>query len=455
MGKITLTNIAEELAARSGVSKDITDNFIRAVVDAIEKGLLEDNLVKIKGLGTFKLTEVSERGSVDVNTGERITIKGYRKVTFTPDSAMKEFVNRPFAHFEPTELNEGYPADDSAIEEEENPTVGDEEFTVPVLSDCQSNGAEDKELKSPEKEVTGDCKSTVTEDSPEEDSVAMEEDSVADSQSVVTEERSVEESTVEEGVVEEPSSFLIAEDRDIKEAIIGEEHEDTIEAEAPVYNVSEPKDKRSSRKSGLGWVLVLLLLILVGGTYYLTIADQDTLIGNHDADTDEYNDMMAIPNLEEELSKEWGDKPKVKKQLKTKTYERAEDVATKESEKNEGGEQIDTKAPSVESEKAPATIQPAVVRSATDTKFCSVILTESLETKTVRDITPSDTTDYVIDGTLVTHELKNGETIIQLAKRYYGDKRLWPYIVKYNEMKDYNNVAIGQEVNIPVLKNKE
>ena len=76
------------------------------------------------------------------------------------------------------------------------------------------------------------------------------------------------------------------------------------------------------------------------------------------------------------------------------------------------------------------------------------------KSKTIKDITPADTTDYIIEGTLLTHELKNGETIIQLAKKYYGDKRLWPYIVKYNWMKDYNNVAIGQMINIPVLKDK-
>ena len=108
MGKITLINIAEELASRSSLDKATADNFIHAFIETIEKGLYEDNLVKIKGLGTFKLMEVSDRGSIDVNTGERITIKGHTKVSFTPDSAMKEFVNKPFAHFEPTELNDAY-----------------------------------------------------------------------------------------------------------------------------------------------------------------------------------------------------------------------------------------------------------------------------------------------------------------------------------------------------------
>ena len=87
-------------------------------------------------------------------------------------------------------------------------------------------------------------------------------------------------------------------------------------------------------------------------------------------------------------------------------------------------------------------------------KFCSVTITESLDAKTIKDITPADTTDYLMEGTLVTHQLKRGETLILLSKKYYGDKRLWPYIVKYNWMKDFNHVAIGQMVNIPVLKDK-
>ena len=115
MRKISLSNIADELASKSGLPRDVADNFMHAFVEAIEKGLQDDNLVKIKGLGTFKLQEVSDRGSIDVNTGERITIKGHRKVTFTPESAMKELVNRPFAHFEPTELNDGYPSDDEPV----------------------------------------------------------------------------------------------------------------------------------------------------------------------------------------------------------------------------------------------------------------------------------------------------------------------------------------------------
>lgn len=142
MGKITLTNIAEELALKSGLSKDAADNFMRAIVDTIEKGLHDDNIVKIKGLGTFKLMEVSDRGSIDVNTGERITIKGYTKVTFTPDSAMKEFINRPFAHFEPTELNEGF-QDEELIVDEGQAAANTEELEEATSTPLPANADSD------------------------------------------------------------------------------------------------------------------------------------------------------------------------------------------------------------------------------------------------------------------------------------------------------------------------
>jgi nucleoid-associated protein YgaU len=84
----------------------------------------------------------------------------------------------------------------------------------------------------------------------------------------------------------------------------------------------------------------------------------------------------------------------------------------------------------------------------------AIVFTESLAAKNIKDITPADTTDYLIAGTQSTHTLQSGETIIQLARKYYGDKRLWPYIVKYNHVTDFNKVGVGMEIKIPVLKAK-
>lgn len=104
--KLLLQDISDYIAQQEGISKKDADTFVRAFFEVIEQGLLEENFVKIKGLGTFKLVTVSERESVNINTGERFQISSHTKVTFTPDSSMKELVNRPFAHFETVDLSD-------------------------------------------------------------------------------------------------------------------------------------------------------------------------------------------------------------------------------------------------------------------------------------------------------------------------------------------------------------
>ena len=104
--KITQIELAARMAKRTGFTKQDSENFVRMFFETVREGLLQDKLVKIKGLGTFKLIEVSDRESVNVNTGERIRIVGHTKVTFTPDNALRDQVNRPFAEFETVVLNE-------------------------------------------------------------------------------------------------------------------------------------------------------------------------------------------------------------------------------------------------------------------------------------------------------------------------------------------------------------
>ena len=110
--KITQQEIAARLAGRTGGTKADAEAFVRLFFDTIRDGLMQDKLVKVKGLGTFKLIEVSDRESVNVNTGERIRIEGHTKVSFTPDNALRDRVNRPFAGFETTIINDATPQQD-------------------------------------------------------------------------------------------------------------------------------------------------------------------------------------------------------------------------------------------------------------------------------------------------------------------------------------------------------
>ena len=431
MGKISLSNIAEELAVKGGISREAADNFMRAFVETIEKGLQEDGMVKVKGLGTFKLQEVSDRGSVDVNTGERITIKGYRKVTFTPDSAMKELVNRPFAHFEPTELNDGYPADEELVASDD--TADDNEGV----------------------EVVEEVVETLAEETVAEDTAVVVETMVVAPQEEVVEtaeplpavepemDEPVAEDTVEE-VTEEAAEQPIAEAEEApkQEAV-------PIQEAAPAQ---EPKKRRGCGCWVALFVLLALAAILAFAFGWFTLPESDDT--QHEEVTEEYGDIVVKPNLEEELGAEWGDEPKVEQQLPVKKEETPTTVGSQSDSAAQADQQTDntvlkTSVPIAVENAKPQVKEPE--KPVAESGLCAVTLTESLKAKAVKDITPADTTDYTMAGTLVTHELKRGETIIQLANKYYGDKRLWPYIVKYNRMKDFNNVAIGQKIEIPVL----
>ena len=117
MDKFTVQQLADILIRKNRLSENEAQAFVCAIFDVIKEGLEADRQVKIKGFGTFKIIDVDPRESVNVNTGERVLIGGHQKITFTPDSVMKEMVNRPFSQFETVILNDG--VDFSDVEKEE------------------------------------------------------------------------------------------------------------------------------------------------------------------------------------------------------------------------------------------------------------------------------------------------------------------------------------------------
>lgn len=112
MSKVSLSDLAQRLAEKSGISLQDAELFIRKMFDVANEGLQSDKLVKMKWLGTFKVMAVKDRESVDVNTGERIIIEGRDKISFTPDNILKEIVNKPFAQFETVVVNDGVDFDE-------------------------------------------------------------------------------------------------------------------------------------------------------------------------------------------------------------------------------------------------------------------------------------------------------------------------------------------------------
>lgn len=118
--RINIQNLIDLFAEKKGLSKKDAETFLKEMFALIEQVLETDKYVKIKGFGTFKLIDVDSRESVNVNTGERIEIKGHTKISFTPETSIRDQINKPFSHFETVILNEGAVFDDMNPGEEDD-----------------------------------------------------------------------------------------------------------------------------------------------------------------------------------------------------------------------------------------------------------------------------------------------------------------------------------------------
>lgn len=179
---MTIQDIANVLVEKNNLSQAEAEAFVTAIFEIVEAGIETDKLVKIKGLGTFKVVNVDARESVNVNTGERVIIDSHDKITFTPDSMMKELVNKPFSSFETVVLNEGIEFEDTPVQEdgeqiEENVTADEAKADV-----IEPEKVVEKTIQSEdgaEPEVASIVSDTVEEDIPsqsENESIPAEEE---------------------------------------------------------------------------------------------------------------------------------------------------------------------------------------------------------------------------------------------------------------------------------------
>lgn len=121
MERISIQDLAlSVLPSKRGMKKKDAERFATTLFEVVKEGLASDRVVKIKGLGTFKMIDIDARESINVNTGERVVIESHDRITFTPDSTMKEVVNRPFSQFETVVLNDDVEFDDSPVFEGES-----------------------------------------------------------------------------------------------------------------------------------------------------------------------------------------------------------------------------------------------------------------------------------------------------------------------------------------------
>ncbi len=166
MGRLSIEELSAVLSDKNGLSKQDAQKFVSAIFDLIQEGIERDRLVKVKGLGTFKVIGVDARESVNVNTGERVLIDSHSKISFIPDATMKELVNKPFSSFETVVLNEGVEFDDMP--------GGQEPETATTLEDDASDMIDEPNVTEEEKEEPVLTTDVIVEESEQEAEVQME-----------------------------------------------------------------------------------------------------------------------------------------------------------------------------------------------------------------------------------------------------------------------------------------
>lgn len=287
MSKNSLNGLADKLAEKSGLSQIEAELFIRKMFDVCHQGLAADKIVKMRWLGTFKVTSVKERESVDVNTGERIVIEGRDKISFTPDNILKEIVNRPFAQFETVIVNDGVDFEsidkkyEDSLEDEEQeeslekpkPIIEVVEPTETPLPDVVSEETTQAEaVSSSEPTTSGVIDFLDVPENPSEDSsvVVIGEDSTIEPQTTVSQEVPTEEipSSVSDDIQadsrEENSNAEIEAETD---AEIGADAEIEAETDAEIGADDEVEIRR--RHFIIPKYVVIIasftLLLLIGG----------------------------------------------------------------------------------------------------------------------------------------------------------------------------------------------
>ena len=251
--KITLQDLINLFSEKQGMNKKDAEVFVRTMFELIEEALATEKYVKIKGLGTFKLTEVDSRESVNVNTGERIEIQGHTKISFTPDVTMKELINKPFSHFETVVLNEGVELEDTPVETPEE-IVQEEIISETIIA--EEPAIVEEPQPEPIVETPAEEETIVEEPTIEEQTIdeLISEETIEEE--TIEEKTIVEESTIEEPVAEEP----ITEEPVITEVQTSEETEKYVSTE-------EKKVKNTNRI--LWGVIVVLVLIILFGVYWM------------------------------------------------------------------------------------------------------------------------------------------------------------------------------------------
>ena len=426
MGKYSITQLATILVKKNGISNDEALKFVTAIFDIVKEGLETDKLVKIKGFGTFKIIDVDPRESVNVNTGERVLINGHQKITFTPDSVMKEMVNRPFAQFETVVLNDGVDFSDIDKLSNINENIDKQEETQEELQEIIQ---EEEEKKEEGKKEEG--KEEVHDITPQESS---NNDDVVRNQTTISPTKELAETSTKE-TAEETSEKQIEElaEKPIEETaekLIEEPAEKQIEepAEDPIEDFDKEENSHNFTTILLSIASCLLLMAASAYIGYLygieegRHQEKTSQISKYSTYLDKQNEEMRTKRLAEEAKA-------TKEAEKTKndtTKQTAKDNKTDTTTNNKPKENNKTKEDNNDDNFSKYDTMDARVRTGA----------------------------YVIVGIDKYIIVREGQTVGKIAKALLGPG-MSCYIEVLNGVTENEPLKEGTKIKIPKLRHKK
>jgi len=504
--KIYIQDIINIVAEKHSLTKKDAETFVKALFELIEESLEKDEIVKIKGLGTFKLIKVENRESVDVNTGERFQIKGHTKVSFIPDSSVRELINKPFSHFETVILNENTNFDDLATEQEEQ--------HIQKSNDEIENGN-----KLDSNEIVEEIKTEEAEVSPA-DIIIDETEEITPEPTQIPEPASNTPELIEEiiepvdesceSIGESPTSI---EDQPLPEDSFDETITPSIEIDlTELSGTGEVVKKRMSRNARIfSFITIIVVTVFMAGSIMYYIYKPPFLTGLFEdkmekiiSDSEQRANAIVAKNIQGEKTKSENETPSTeeinniaKKDTVVPVLNTVEPIATNNEtalvndkknttpaeekiiEPQPVKEEVKVKEepivkiePQVKEEiKKPIVQQPSpsvkeVIQSKSEEKKTEPETVETKESgyaqtiitgvrKGQSDVKP-DSTKYKIIGTMADHIVGSGETLTKISMKFYETKDLWPYIVMHNRkaIRNPNNVPAGTKLKIPALRDK-
>ena len=429
-----IKDLARFLVEKHGIKLADAELFISLMTEIINEGVHRERQVKIKGLGTFKLTSVSSRESIDVNTGERIVIEGRDKLSFAPDNAMKELVNQPFSQFETVVVNDGVELEDEYKEQVEETTPADEKKEI-----VEEKAVEEIELP---REESVEPIAVVSEMSAETMSVKedKQEDKVQETM-LETNVSEVEKIELAQETIETASANVAKNDEETLESSPEKEDEPMVEETDSRVNdnedtenistVNTPHKSSSMKPLVVGFVALFVVLIGTICFMFMKLCQQNEQI---------YNFRMEVQTLQLEL---------FKKQFST----------MKGCSKVMKPVAVAEKSAPAEKKSVPVAEKPTPVteKSTSDVERPTSVAEKSVSSKeedVYEALNKSDarvrTGAYRIVGVKQVVKVKRGQTLSSISRLYLGPG-MECYIEVMNKNKELKE---GDKVKIPELRRK-